>query len=127
MSKDLTLYTEGRLPEFRISDGKAMSALNGREKKFVLAMLEQGANRNAVKKAAAEAGYNPQYGWALIRRHNKLQQFRPYAKQQEFFELGATKRERMFNAGNQLGKSDAGAYETACHVTGIYPPNGGQD
>jgi phage terminase large subunit-like protein len=27
----------------------------------------------------------------------------------------------MFNAGNQLGKSDAGAYETACHVTGIYP------
>jgi hypothetical protein len=49
------------------------------------------------------------------------QQFVPYAKQQEFFELGSTRRERMFNAGNQLGKSDAGAYETACHVTGIYP------
>jgi phage terminase large subunit-like protein len=57
-----------------------------------------------------------------IKKHNKLQQFRPYAKQNEFFTLGATKRERMFNAGNQLGKSDAGAFETACHVTGLYPP-----
>jgi hypothetical protein len=56
-----------------------------------------------------------------IKKHNKLSAFVPYAKQQEFFELGATRRERMFNAGNQLGKSDAGAYETACHVTGVYP------
>lgn len=58
-----------------------------------------------------------------IKKHNKLQQFRPYAKQKEFFALGKDKRERMFNAGNQLGKSDAGAYETACHVTGLYPPD----
>jgi phage terminase large subunit-like protein len=56
-----------------------------------------------------------------IKAHNKLQGFVPYAKQKEFFELGAAKRERMFNAGNQLGKSDGGAYETACHLTGIYP------
>ncbi len=56
-----------------------------------------------------------------LKIHNKLQQFRPYVKQQEFFELGATKTERMFNAGTQLGKSDAGAFETACHVTGLYP------
>lgn len=51
----------------------------------------------------------------------KLDFFQPYAKQMEFFRLGATKRERMFNAGNQLGKSDAGAFETACHLTGQYP------
>lgn len=52
---------------------------------------------------------------------DKFTQFRPYAKQREFFDLGASKRERMFNAGNQLGKSDAGAFETACHLTGRYP------
>jgi hypothetical protein len=39
-----------------------------------------------------------------IKKHNKLSAFVPYAKQQEFFELGATRRERMFNAGNQLGE-----------------------
>ena len=58
-----------------------------------------------------------------VKQHNKLQQFKPYAKQREFFTLGATKRERMFNAGNQLGKSDSGAFETACHLTGMYPPD----
>jgi phage terminase large subunit-like protein len=56
-----------------------------------------------------------------LKLHNKLAQFRPYAKQREFFDLGATKKERMFNAGNQLGKSDSGAEETACHLTGRYP------
>jgi phage terminase large subunit-like protein len=29
----------------------------------------------------------------------------------------------MLRAGNQLGKSDAGAYETALHLTGRYPPD----
>ena len=56
-----------------------------------------------------------------IKTQNKLQQFRPYQKQMDFFALGATKQERMFNAGNQLGKSDAGAFESACHLTGKYP------
>ena len=53
--------------------------------------------------------------------HNRWKEFAPYARQEEFFDLGSTKRFRMFNAGNQLGKSEAGAYETTCHVTGIYP------
>jgi len=47
--------------------------------------------------------------------------FEPYSKQTEFFELGATKRERLFMAGNQLGKTEAGAFEAACHLTGLYP------
>ncbi len=47
--------------------------------------------------------------------------FVPYAKQQTFFDAGSTKRERALLAGNQLGKTEAGAFETACHLTGEYP------
>lgn len=42
-------------------------------------------------------------------------------KHKAFFEAGAIYNERMFMAGNRCGKSIAGAYETACHLTGIYP------
>ena len=56
-----------------------------------------------------------------LKLYNRWGQFRPYSKQSDFFALGGEKAERMFNAGNQLGKSDSGAYETACHVTGMYP------
>jgi len=44
-----------------------------------------------------------------------------YPKHMEFMRLGAQKRERMFMAGNRVGKSIAGGYEMACHLTGIYP------
>jgi phage terminase large subunit-like protein len=52
---------------------------------------------------------------------NKLASFRPYAKQLEFFAAGATYKERLLMAGNQVGKSTAAAIETAAHVTGLYP------
>lgn len=42
-------------------------------------------------------------------------------KHRAFFKAGAKYNERMFMAGNRCGKSIAGAYETACHLTGIYP------
>lgn len=51
----------------------------------------------------------------------KIDFFEPYPKQQEFFTLGLIKRERLLIAGNQLGKSEAGAYEMALHLTGLYP------
>lgn len=47
--------------------------------------------------------------------------FRPYPKQLAFYALGRTKRERLFMAGNQVGKSEAGAFEATCHSTGLYP------
>lgn len=47
--------------------------------------------------------------------------FKAYPKQQLFFEAGDTCRERLLIAGNQLGKSEAGAFEVACHLTGDYP------
>ncbi len=47
--------------------------------------------------------------------------YEPYTKQKEFHRFGATRRERVFSAGNQLGKTIAGAHETAFHLTGMYP------
>ena len=55
------------------------------------------------------------------RDSHKAEFFEPYDKQKIFFGLGAACRERLLSAGNQLGKSEAGAFETACHLTGIYP------
>lgn len=52
---------------------------------------------------------------------NRLRHYRPYAKQREFHDQGATHRERLFKAGNQLGKTFAGAAEVAMHTTGRYP------
>lgn len=53
--------------------------------------------------------------------YRRFEFFTPYAKQREFMALGATKRERLLMAGNQLGKTETGAYELALHLTGLYP------
>lgn len=55
------------------------------------------------------------------RRERRIDFFKPYPKQQQFLDLGATKRERLLLAGNQNGKTETGAYETALHLTGQYP------
>lgn len=62
-------------------------------------------------------------GEELKRRHTnrKIDYFTAYPKQAAFFALGATKRERLLMAGNQLGKTEAGAAEAAYHMTGLYP------
>lgn len=44
-----------------------------------------------------------------------------YPKHLEFFAAGATFKERLFMAANRVGKSDGGAYELTCHLTGQYP------
>jgi phage terminase large subunit-like protein len=45
-----------------------------------------------------------------------------YAKHLEFFRAGATYRERLFMAGNRVGKTEgAGGYESTLHMTGEYP------
>lgn len=51
----------------------------------------------------------------------KLFRYRPYAKQRDFHAAGATHRERLFMAGNQLGKTFSGGAELAMHLTGRYP------
>ena len=45
-----------------------------------------------------------------------------YPKHMELFEAGAIYRERCFMAANRVGKTfGGGAYETTCHLTGLYP------
>lgn len=44
-----------------------------------------------------------------------------YVKHLEFFDAGRTHRERLFMAGNRVGKSDTGLYEDVLHLTGDYP------
>lgn len=53
--------------------------------------------------------------------HNRLDRYRPYTKQKEFHAAGAIHSERLFMAGNQLGKTLAGGAEWAVHLTGRYP------
>lgn len=56
-----------------------------------------------------------------LKKYNKAGFFKPYPKQVAFFDAGAWARERLLTAGNQLGKTEAGAYETMLHLTGEYP------
>lgn len=58
---------------------------------------------------------------AARKRFRKLDFYEPYPKQMEFHNYGKTKRERLLIAGNQLGKTEAGAAEASFHLTGDYP------
>jgi hypothetical protein len=55
------------------------------------------------------------------RERNALQGYEPYPKQQIFHNASKYHRERMLEAGNQLGKTLAGSMEVAMHLTGEYP------
>ena len=64
------------------------------------------------------------------RRNNRMLSYFPdtgplargrYAKHVDFFAAGAAYRERAFVAGNRVGKTIVGGYETTCHLTGRYP------
>jgi phage terminase large subunit-like protein len=52
---------------------------------------------------------------------NTLALYKPYKKQMDFHAKGAIHDERLLMAGNQLGKTLAGAMEWAMHLTGRYP------
>lgn len=45
-----------------------------------------------------------------------------YPKHMEFFRAGATHTERLFQAGNRVGKTICGAFEITAHTTGQYKP-----
>lgn len=51
----------------------------------------------------------------------RLTSYAPYPKQLEFHNAGRIYRERLFLAGNRCGKTQAGAFEMAMHLTGQYP------
>lgn len=78
---------------------------------------EKGPDPAALRKTAAKAFTSSDWR----RKYRKLDFFRAYPKQLEFFALGAGMRERLLMAGNQVGKTYSGAAETAFHLTGEYP------
>lgn len=57
----------------------------------------------------------------IRKSRNRLKDYRPYTKQRQFHAAGAQHTERLFMAGNQLGKTWAGGFEWAIHLTGRYP------
>ena len=52
---------------------------------------------------------------------DRLKYYTPYPKQRAFHDAGAKHRERLFMAGNRVGKTLCGAAEMAMHLTGRYP------
>src|SRR5665647_384605 len=56
-----------------------------------------------------------------LRKNYGMLFYDPYQKQRDFHAAGATFRERLFMAGNKLGKTYSGGFETAFHLTGLYP------
>jgi len=52
-------------------------------------------------------------------RENRIATYAPYQRQKDFH--GTIARERLFMAGNQLGKTVSGGFEAAFHATGLYP------
>jgi phage terminase large subunit-like protein len=84
----------------------------------------------AVEPADEWAADDPRRGQLAVELHgemarrrgrDRLSGYRPYAKQKLFHDAGAAHRERLFMAGNQLGKTLAGSFEWAMHLTGRYP------
>ena len=82
-----------------------------REKKeFLYKLLLEKQNRVKNRKIST---YYPDFG--KFRREL-------YPKHLQFFELGKTKKERLFMAANRVGKTEgAGGVETTHHLTGNYP------
>lgn len=52
---------------------------------------------------------------------NQLTSYVPYPKQLEFHAAGASNRQRLLMAANQVGKTIAAGFEVAMHATGRYP------
>ena len=53
-------------------------------------------------------------------RYNQLKYFRPFAHQHRFFQTGTSER-RGILAANRIGKTVSTCFETAYHLTGLYP------
>lgn len=54
-------------------------------------------------------------------KYRKIDKFKPYAFQKEFFDAGAKHDQRFLMAGNRVGKTFSMAAEVSYHLTGIYP------
>lgn len=57
----------------------------------------------------------------IRKARQRLRTYQPYPKQAEFHAAGALYRERLFLAGNRVGKTQSGGAEAAIHLSGRYP------
>lgn len=81
---------------------------NSAESLELLALLTETERRTSRKRLWS---YYPETG--PLRREL-------YPRHLEFFRLGAVHKERLMLGGNRSGKSTAGAFEVALHLTGLY-------
>ena len=58
--------------ESRRGDGQRMSALSGRQRTFVLELIQRGAHRTAIEDSAVAAGYSRTHGYKLLRDSDVL-------------------------------------------------------
>jgi len=85
-------------------------------------MNEQDSSNIPFKSKAELAAILETLEAAVHRKtYRRIDFFTPYIKQRQFLELGATCRERLLMAANRVGKTEIGAFEAACHLTGVYP------
>lgn len=83
-----------------------------------------------VKRASDEAVLRRVVTELQSRKRAKFNQYFPdtgplsrqfYPKHLAYMRAGAEFRQRLFLAGNRVGKSDCAAFEVTCHLTGLYP------
>jgi phage terminase large subunit-like protein len=86
-----------------------LDLLTSSEKQELLSLLEEKARRESRRRLLT---LFPSSG--PLRRDL-------YPRHLEHFGMGVEHRERLFLAANRVGKTVAGAYETALHLTGLYP------
>lgn len=105
-----------------------LSRLNRAQKIEAIALLEE-RRRRLGQRVFFHLFPDEDTPWAgpailkkLIVPGQMLYARRRYAKHLEFFKAGATFSERCFMAANRVGKTlSGGGFETACHLTGLYP------
>ena len=91
---------------------------NGRDR---LGRFIKGQSGNPKGRPPKGSRNRPDAAATVRPEFNRLESYRPYPKQAEFHAAGAEHDERLLMAGNQLGKTLAGGFEWAMHLTGRYP------
>lgn len=89
------------------------------QKSALLALLKQ---KEALKKAEKDKEkYSGHLNKYFIDDESSKFHYEGYDKHVKFFSLGKKKKRRALLGGNRTGKTVGGAYEVACHATGLYP------
>lgn len=107
----------GTVPSISDKEVEGFVVTAGTEQKQELAELQKlVALLDKYEQVSVESGINK---WFVMGTPFGIENCH---KHRAFFDAGATYNERLFLAANRIGKSVSGAFESACHATGIYPP-----